>query len=194
MKVIFLDIDGVLNADDDCIFQHGPKKGEMKTRFPHVQVGYFQRYIGISNKKVKRLAHIVQETGAILVLISSWKDGYERFLQTKRDRVGRYLFNKLFQQGLTIHSTTLKQENIDNPSGSYQKYVRGMGIQRWLKEHEGEIECWIALDDISYDYLPDQRPRICQTCPFCINTTTAGLNDDIMNKAIKMLKEENIDN
>lgn len=34
MKVIFLDVDGVLNADDDCVYQSGPKKGEWKARCP----------------------------------------------------------------------------------------------------------------------------------------------------------------
>lgn len=189
MKVIFLDVDGVLNADDDCVYQAGPKKGEWKARCPHVQAGYFEHYIGISNTKVQRLAQIVKETGAIIVLVSSWKDNYEHLLATNRDRIGRYLFNKLAQQGLTIHSTTLKQEKIGDPCGTYQRYVRGTGVWHWLEQHEGEVECWIALDDESFDYMPNQLSHVCLTSSF--DRKSGGLNDKIMKKAIKMLNETN---
>lgn len=49
-KVIFFDIDGVLNQDNG-----GPK---------------------IEECFVKRLAHIVEETGAEIVLSSSWRGAY----------------------------------------------------------------------------------------------------------------------
>lgn len=187
MKVIFLDVDGVLNADSDCIYQSGPHKGEWKSRCPHVQAGYWERYLGIDNTKVKRLAKIVQETGAIIVLVSSWKDGYENFLKTHRNRIGRYLFNKLSQQGLVIHSTTLSQEKIRDSYGTYQRYVRGNGVLHWLEQHKGEVECWIALDDESFDYIPDQHRHICQTNGF--DREDGGLNERVMNTAIKMLNE-----
>ncbi len=50
-KVIFLDIDGVLNRDD----------GGVK----------------IEEEFVKRLAHIVEETEAEIILSSSWRGMYE---------------------------------------------------------------------------------------------------------------------
>ena len=56
MKVIFLDIDGVLNNEYS------------KTRAP-------SGVIGIDGDKVKRLRKIVESTGAKLVLTSSWKTG-----------------------------------------------------------------------------------------------------------------------
>lgn len=54
-KVIFLDIDGVLNQDNG-----GPK---------------------IEECFVKRLAHIVEETGAEIVLSSSWRGAYASYVK-----------------------------------------------------------------------------------------------------------------
>ena len=53
MKVIFLDIDGVLNTPSS-----ESRCGE---------------YIGIDDEKVKKLKKIVEKTKAEIVLISTWK-------------------------------------------------------------------------------------------------------------------------
>ena len=58
IKVIFLDVDGVLNdqaSNSKCGF-----------------------YTGIDDKKVKRLRAIVEATNAKIVLVSSWKKHWEK--------------------------------------------------------------------------------------------------------------------
>lgn len=55
MKVIFLDIDGVLN----CV----------------TSKSYCGMYVGVDADKIRRLARIVEETGAKIVLSSDWRDG-----------------------------------------------------------------------------------------------------------------------
>lgn len=191
MKVIFLDIDGVLNSESDFIYHSGPKKGQPKDRGPHTGGWWcdFEKIRGIDNKKVKRLAKIVQETGAIIVLVSSWKHYYERFLKTKRDTYGRYLYNKLKREGLTIHSTTYKEEKIKDVYGHYERYVRGNGILHWLRKHEGEVESWIALDDEAWDYFGTQLDHIVRTIDEQL--PYGGLLDCHVEEAIKKLN--NID-
>ena len=185
MKVIFLDVDGVLNSESDYMYHSGPKKGQYGRRGPRVGTYATGKYRGIDNTKVKRLARIVRETAAIIVLVSSWKRCYVHFLEKGRDVFGRYLYNKLAAQGLTIHSTTYKEEQIRDPLGTYSRYVRGTGIWHWLEDHEGEVESWVALDDETWDYLPKQVNNIV----FCIDEEKpyGGLLDRQVEEAIKKL-------
>lgn len=57
MKVIFLDIDGVLNT-------------------PYSS-STIDNYIGVDDNKIKRLAEIVKATKASIILTSTWKIGWE---------------------------------------------------------------------------------------------------------------------
>jgi hypothetical protein len=82
MKVIFLDIDGVLNN----IYS--------KTRAP-------SGVIGIDDDKVKRLRKIVEATGAKLVLTSTWKK------DTGEDR--DYMLRKLGREKLHILMHTVDE-------------------------------------------------------------------------------------
>ena len=77
MKVILLDVDGVLNC-----------------------WGTRERIcglVGIENRLVKRLAQIVAFTGAEIWLISSWKNSW-----VCHDELGTYLDEKLAGYGLRI--------------------------------------------------------------------------------------------
>ena len=58
MKIIFLDIDGVLNCD--------------------TTVESCGNYLGIDNSKLKLLAEIVDKTKAKVVLTATWKDKWFR--------------------------------------------------------------------------------------------------------------------
>ena len=62
-KVIFLDIDGVLNADCDFGGRSKPN--------PYVTSDSGKRYCGICKTHVKYLKEIVDRTGAKIVLVSS---------------------------------------------------------------------------------------------------------------------------
>ena len=84
-KVIFLDVDGVLNG----------KKTKARC----------QGYIGIDSKKVKLLAKLVNETGAIIILSSSWKHYWDKNPEYC-DKFGTYLNKKLLQENLTIFDKT----------------------------------------------------------------------------------------
>ena len=63
MRVIFLDVDGVLNSDDDFGGKRRPN--------PYVRDDDGFLYAGICKSHVKSLKKIVEKTGAKIVLVSS---------------------------------------------------------------------------------------------------------------------------
>jgi hypothetical protein len=92
MKVIFLDIDGVLNCQSSESHCGG--------------------LIGIDDKKVIVLSKIVKETDAKIVLCSSWKTFWEKKEKLDQNEMGNYLDRKLKRQRLyIIDKTTDKGSN-----------------------------------------------------------------------------------
>lgn len=156
MRIIFLDIDGVLNCSDS------------KSR-----CGSF---IGIDNKKVKLLKQIVYETGAKIVLSSSWRIGWDKNSELC-DSHGVYLNNKLRKSNLFILDRT--------KSLSY----RGEEIKQWIDSHN--VEEWVVLDDeIFRDY------KELGILEHLVKTTFydegGGLRDEHVKQAIKILKGEKV--
>lgn len=86
MKIIFLDIDGVLN---DTL---------TTAREPH-------GCIGIDDDKVKRLRKIVKKTGACIILTSTWRIGWEHEEDQCSD-LAKYMNRKLRREGLHIIGKT----------------------------------------------------------------------------------------
>lgn len=136
MWVIFLDIDGVLNADCDFGGKSKPN--------PRVYSDDGNSYCGICKSHVKVLKKIVDRTGAKLVLTSSWKNDYDDYIRHGYcNRVGKYLHNKLRALGLSIYDTTLKYDFSNGKN-------RGYEISQWLEDHP-EVDRWIVLDDEKFD-------------------------------------------
>ena len=90
VKIIFLDVDGVLNSIDS--------------------EDHLGPYIGIDYSGVKLLREIVDKTGAEIVLISSWKHGWHKTGPT--NRLACYLETRLAQEGLKILDKT--EDSITN--------------------------------------------------------------------------------
>lgn len=86
MKVIFLDVDGVLNC----------------TSTEDVWCGF----IGIEDRLIKALHKIIKHTGAEIVLCSSWKSSWKRTNKNEQDVLANYLDEKLKNQGLYIFDKT----------------------------------------------------------------------------------------
>ncbi len=108
MKVIFLDVDGVLN----CL-------GE-RARAP-------SGVIGLNEEKVKLLADLVTRTGAKIVLTSTWKHCWSE-KDNELNANGRYLVDKLASCGLEIIAKT--SEAVP--------YNRGQGILDYIRTHKVE--------------------------------------------------------
>lgn len=171
MKIIFLDIDGVLNADDDFGGRSKPN--------PTVTTDTGIQYCGISRAKVRNLAKIVEATNAQIVLVSSWKDDYEQYARFHTNHMGKYLYNKLRDFNLKILATTQK---YDFAYGG----ARGYEITCYLKDHP-EVESWVVLDDVMFsDYHLSniKKQHLIQT------SEKTGLTVDLVEKAIIILNEE----
>lgn len=136
MRVIFLDIDGVLNADCDFGGRSKPN--------PYMISDSGVRYWGICRTHVKSLRKLVERTGAKIVLVSSWKNDYVDYIKHGyHNRTGKYLYNKLRAEGLSIYDTTL---SYDFSYGAN----RGYEISQWLEDHP-EVDKWVVLDDEKFD-------------------------------------------
>lgn len=114
MKVIFLDIDGVLNSD------------EYVDRVKKTDIQGIERDIDI--EKVKLLKRAIDETGAKVVLSSTWR-------YTKN---ARYLKELLANYGIRLDSTPYIQDK------------RGLEIKKWLSENQG-VEDFLIIDDEIFD-------------------------------------------
>lgn len=158
-RIIFLDIDGVLNCE------------KSKSKCPSTGDP-----VGIDTDKIRRLKRIVDETGAEVVLISSWKDFYEVGAYKQEHRIGKYMNNKFRKFGIKIKDKTFGRGYV----------FRSKGILDWLKTHP-EVTNFVILDDEEF-FGYDQPPLK----DYVIHTFWKGngLTEASANMAIKMLKDE----
>lgn len=122
MRVLFLDVDGVLNADRS-------RKGGKPTG----------GILGVEWEPVSCLAEIVRRTGAFIVLTSTWKRSWGA---SWRPGTLRYLIDKLRQHNIEIMGFTSE----DTPA------ERGKGIRMWLKYHGPVEGWAVLDDDTFPDY------------------------------------------
>lgn len=157
MKVIFLDIDGVLNEEKSRSRCCG--------------------YKGIDDKKVGNLASIVKTTGAEIVLVSTWKEYWQKTDKAHQGMMANYLDKKLKKQGLTVLDKT---ENLDRTSRQYLS--RGEGILLFLSTHG--VEKYVILDDYQFDYdgcgLTENYVKT--------DNENGGLTEELALQAISILK------
>lgn len=106
MKVIFLDVDGVLNSSQDG--------NSIRLR---------------TDSHLELLEHIVRETGAKVVLSSSWRIGPAKALNNLHKRLEEY--------GLEIMDSTPDLGSL----------CRGDEIRQWLKNNGEYVEKFVILDD-----------------------------------------------
>lgn len=126
MKVVFLDIDGVLNTSKTFIDRYNEYKqtGNMK--------------IEIDEFRVKYLADIIKETNSKIVLSSSWRIFWDNNLKPKNTKAQE--FEKILNKyELKIYSKT-----------DYLGIEREKEIDEWLRKHDN-IENFIIIDDESFD-------------------------------------------
>lgn len=158
MKIIFLDIDGVLNTD------------KSRSRCGTV--------VGIDNDKLLRLKKIVDETNAKIVLVSTWKEHWERLQSRKiyQDELADYLDRKFKRVGLPVYDKT--------PSKFDCEYLsRGEGIVEYT--YGRKIESFVIIDDYQFDY-----DRCGLTDYFVKTNQSSGLTDEKAQRAIEILNNK----
>ncbi len=126
MKIIFLDIDGVMN----------------NTRTTE-RCGY---NTGIENKALILLSEIVGMTSAKICLISSWKEFWFKDDKQSQDEMANYLDSRMQAFGLGIWDKTNEIQNRGKEIVNFINRLRNQGI---------EIERFVILDDEILDYTEE---------------------------------------
>lgn len=137
-KIIFLDVDGVLNCSKTW---QGPHEDGFATLCPDM---------------CDRLKRIVDETNATVVLSSTWR----LFPGKGIDKLRAWLL----EREIVIHSQT-KDLSMEIGWGNVRA-CRGDEIAMWLDDHASEFPPlereFVILDDDS-DMLPSQKPNFVHT-------------------------------
>lgn len=124
MKLIFLDVDGVLN--------YGGCKARSATGC-----------LGIEDEKVKLLRQIIDQTGALVILTSTWKTEWfpSAFIEDL-PKDGQYLERQLAKHKVYIRAKT------EDPEWAR----RGRGILDFINHWPYDVESFVILDDESFDF------------------------------------------
>lgn len=171
MKVIFLDIDGVLNNQQtfQSRYEHHQSTGEW--------------LLEIDETMVARLTNIVKETNAKIVLSSSWRTGFSYDTCEPLGEQARGLVDILNKYSLSIYSRTGNGKD------------RTDEIEEWLQTHK-DIDTFVILDDDSYDlqkFIGRELVKTSFTAPKemvkDMNDCT-GLQDEHVERAIRILNGE----
>ncbi len=144
-SLLFLDVDGVLNHS--------------KGNWP------------IDEACLCNLGRIIHETGAIIILISSWKAGWYKDEKEYQDDDANYLDEKLASAGLQIFDKSSR--HLGNRTFAVIDFVMKFNASSW-----------VILDD---DY---QQYRFEPLKSRCVGTShyEGGLTCDLAEKAISILR------
>ncbi|MCM1262720.1 MAG: HAD domain-containing protein [Butyrivibrio sp.] len=130
IKVLFLDIDGVLNSN-------------------FWNVGH-QREISdgtlIDEEKIKLLALLVKRTNAKIILHSGWRTWFDSELKPLRVETQR-LLELLDREGLCIDGVTPDLTTEEIRKTKKFSMVKADEILYWLKAHK-DVSKWVVLDDL----------------------------------------------
>jgi hypothetical protein len=160
MKVIFLDFDGVLNHEKFYSNRFSKRYDLDYVEVPHP-------YSEIDPECVSNLNYIIEHTGAVVVLSTSWRHSGIEYCVDILQNTG---FN-----GIVIDRTPDFWESWS---------VRGNEIQHWIdtnKSKEG-VESYVILDDDS-DMLLSQKNNFVRV------DFRYGLTKDLSEKAISILNK-----
>lgn len=158
MKILFLDVDDVLN----CF--------ETKDRVKHADGSLYyilhnvdKAYRGLDKFRLQYLQEIVFKTGSKIVMCSSWRTDSVCMDYLKK-RLGKELSNKI----------------IDSTLDSQGRLSRADEIRDWLSKHT-DVESFVVLDDSDWNDLDSFGDRWVQT------ETLKGMDESHRDAVIKKL-------
>lgn len=157
MKIIFLDFDGVITTE--------------------------KSFYNLDNDKCDMIQSIINETGAKVVITSSWRrndlDETIKYLYTISDRVPFVVSWIDDIIGVTSRMYGFKLSD----KGEHFRISRGEEIYRWLEENEDlGVDSYVILDDDA-DMLYHQKDNFIHTCSF------DGMTRSNMYEAIRILNK-----
>lgn len=164
-KVIFLDIDGVLNSN----FWNSDHQREISDG----------KYI--DTEKVKLLSELVKKSEASIILHSGWRFWFDTDAQPTRSEA-KYLTDLLKSEGMTVAGMTPDLTTEEIRKAKRFSAVKADEILAWLKDHP-ETENWVVLDDLE---LHNDDIAQCQV----MTDAEQGLTKVDVEKALKILGVE----
>lgn len=163
MKIIFLDIDGVLN----CNFWNDSHQREISDG------------ILIEEEKVKLLSEIMNNSGAQIVLHSGWRFWFDQDRKPTKFESEKLI--ELFEKyNLSIASMTPDFTTEEIRLTRKFSLVKAKEILAWLVEHP-DVEQWIVIDDLDLHEEQVASHQV-RTDP------TNGLTKEDVALAIRMLR------
>lgn len=147
-RVIFLDIDGVIRHNGSLLYLDYDLSDlaynltqQYKTNYQQ----YSKEELGVvyydwDREAIERLKHIIQQTGAKIVITSTWREqGLQRLID----------FFRLYGLENVVIGMTDKLNSKDKAIISNYKYyhLRTLEILTYLQNHP-EIESYVTIDDM----------------------------------------------
>lgn len=166
MKVIFLDIDGVLNTNDNIIKQVNENNGKQS----------YQYQFNFDPQSMKNLQEIVLKSDAKIVVTSTWRLHFGVDYSDRDDYIN---YEKSFYRNMEEYGI------LDSYIGITPRFcgeIRGKEIQSWLNENE-KVTHFLILDDDSD--MGDLMPHL-----VCIDGEI-GITRENVKKALLLLEGEN---
>lgn len=169
-KIIFLDLDGVLNTAnyyDRLQHEHLPTEDIFGTLF--------------DPKAVEQLSHIIDSTNAKIVISSSWR--YSGIANMRAMWKARQLPGEIYDITSLFVADDYIREHMEEENFDFYEAmtsVREMEISAWLQEHP-EVTNYVILDDL--DSFRQHEAHLVK-----INPKTGIANDDT-ERVITILNE-----
>lgn len=130
MKVIFLDIDGVLNSN----FWNDTHQREISD-------GTL-----IDEEKVMLLGQLIRNTSAKVILHSGWKFWFDSEVKPLRREAER-LISMLEKEGIKVNGVTPDHTTKEIRKSKKFSLVKASEILAWVSQYDN-IEKWIVIDDL----------------------------------------------
>lgn len=163
-KVIFLDIDGVLNSN----FWNEHHQKEISDG------------ILIDVEKIKILCQLIQNTKAKIVLHSGWKFWFDSDLRPLRMEAER-LKTLLEREGLFICEITPDHSTDEIRKTKKYSTIKAGEILDWLSGHK-EVKNWVVIEDLDLHNEEVARHQI-------KTDASVGLTMEDIQEAERMLNE-----
>ena len=132
MKVLFLDIDGVLN----CMYPSPIRDDDW--------IDLDEWRYGFNPDLVARLRFIISNTNCKIVVSSSWRH-HTNYAPYQSDRNWRDVLADMLRKP--------REEVFAGEIPTDQSGQRGIEINQWLSQHD-DVESWCVVDDEVVDILP----------------------------------------
>lgn len=138
MKIIFLDIDGVLNSETDFI--EAAMYGHDNNAIRRLTKSGREVITPVCRGKLALLELIIKQTDAKIVITSTWREHLKL----------NEIYDIFVAQGFRLPRTTIigKTEDSVKRLSSDHTYSRCAEITKWLDGRDN-IESYVILDDIS---------------------------------------------